>query len=167
MNKPYPLYTALTKAVDDFNDRHALKRDHLAQELGYRGENAGRQLSNALNPNNTDKSISDHRKSLLLHAMDEEARMTFFAEWMRQWGLRPVSMSAPNVCSIKVFATKVDDAQMEADESFKTSKIALRDGTLTEDELRSIIKEATDAMRLQEEIILMANERLKEMGVLE
>ena len=81
---------------------------------------------------------------------------------MRQFGLKPVRMTEP-VCSMNAFGLIIDDAQIEADESFKTSKMALRDGTLNEAELEDIIQEATAAMRKQEEIIAMANKRLEEI----
>jgi len=161
--KPYSLYAALTKAVDNYNERHHLNRGHLADALGYAGDNAARQLSNALNPNNSEKTISDHRKKLLFHAIDEEARMVFFTEWMRQWGLKPAKISAPTFCSVHEFSVLVDDAQMEADDAFKTAKMALRDETLSEDECKAIIKEATEAMRMQEEIIAKAHARLEKM----
>jgi len=159
MDKPYNLYTALTKAVDDYNNRHMLNRGHLADVLGFTGDNAAIQLSNALNPNNHTKTLNDEKKYRLLESVDDEARMVFFREWMRQWGLKPAKMSAPTmeVC----MSILVDDAQMEADDVFKTAKMALRDETLDEKECLDIIREAEEAMRKQEEIIAMAHKRLE------
>jgi len=162
MNKPFNMYRAICAAVDDYNERHHYSRGYLADEIGFVGENAARMFSNAINPINHDKSLNDERKEALFHKIDNEARMVFFTEWMRQWELKPVRMTKPS-CSITSFHIVVDDAQMEADDSFKTAKMALRDETLDEDELEAIIKEATEAMRKQEEIIAMANSRLEEM----
>ena len=162
MNKPFDLYRAICAAVDDYNERHHYSRGHLADELGFVGANAARMFSNAINPQNHDKTLNDEKKRLLLYALDDEARIVFFTEWMRQWGLKPAKMSQPE-CSITEFHIVVDDAQIEADESFRTSKMAMRDGTLTEDELKAIIKEATEAMQKQEEIVAMAHKRLEEM----
>ena len=78
MNKPFNLYEALTKAVDDYNTRHKYSRGHLADALGYIGANAAIQFSNALNPLNHDKTLNDERKYRLLHSFDEEARIVFF-----------------------------------------------------------------------------------------
>ena len=162
MNKPFDLYRAICAAVDDYNERHHHSRGHLADEVGFVGANAARMFSNAINPQTHDKTLNDEKKRLLLYALDDEARMVFFTEWMRQWGLKPVKMSQPE-CSITEFHIVVDDAQIEADESFRTAKIAMRDGTLTEDKLEAIIKEATEAMQKQEEIVAMAHKRLEEM----
>ena len=86
MEKPYNLYTALTKAVEDYNERKNLDRGHLADALGFKGVNSAIQLSNALNPNNHTKTLNDEKKYRLLESVDDEARMVFFREWMRQWG---------------------------------------------------------------------------------
>ena len=163
MEKPYHLYTALTKAVDNYNDRHFLNRGFFADVLNYKGESAARQFSAALNTNNYEKTINDNRKKILLNTMDDEARRVFFTEWMRQWGLKPCSLYKPESFGIVALNILVDDAQIEADESFKTAKLALRDETLTSKELKDIIKEATEAMQKQEQIVGMAHARLEEM----
>ena len=75
--------------------------------------------------------------------------------------------STPNVCFCGRLLGKPAkpalQAPAKADESFRTAKMALRSETLTEDQLKAIIKEATEAMRKQEEIVQMAQKRLEEM----
>lgn len=162
MNKPVLLYTALTKAVDDFNTRHHLCRGHLAAALGYHGENAAIQFSNALNPRNSDKTINDEKKYLLLHALDQKAVKLFFTEWMRQFSLKPVEVGVPCI-SIGNLETVIDDAQMESGEAFRVTKMALRDETLTKEELEAIIKENKEASEKHNEVVLLAESRLKAM----
>ena len=162
MNKPTILYTAFTKAVDDFNTRHHLCRGHLAAELGYSGENAAIQFSNALSPKNNDKTINDEKKYLLLHALDDQARMVFFCEWMRQFGLRPMPINVTKFSTMD-FHEAIDDAEIESSEAFATTKMALKDKTLDEDELEAIIKENLDAAHKRYEIVAMATSRLKKM----
>ncbi|MFA6691333.1 MAG: hypothetical protein WCR98_05055 [Saccharofermentanales bacterium] len=162
MNKPTILYTAFTKAVDDFNTRHHLCRGHLAAELGYSGENAAIQFSNALSPKNNDKTINDEKKYLLLHALDDQARMVFFREWMLQFGLQPSVLQVSAVCTSD-FHTVIDDAEIEISEAFRVTKMALKDQTLDEEELEAIIKENLDAAHKRHEIVAMATARLKKM----
>lgn len=162
MNKPYILYTALTEAVDHYNERNNYTRGHLADAIGFVGKNASIQFSNALNPLNHDKTLNDEKKYTLLHALDHEDRMVFFTNYMKQFGLRPACIMTPDVVHVNLHQV-VDDAQIEADESFKTSKLALRDGTLTKDELKAIIKESSEAEAKQAEIRAIAQARLKEM----
>ena len=161
MEKPYNLYTALTRAVENYNKRHHIDRGHLACAVGFVGENAAIQLSNALNPNNHDKTLNDEKKYRLLESVDDLARLVFFEEWMRQWGLKPAMMSAPTVevC----MSVLIDDAQMEADDVFKTAKMALRDEAIDEEECKDIIKEATEAMKMYEEIIRKGHVRLEKI----
>lgn len=160
MNKPTNLYSALCKAVDSFGSRHFVTRGHLADMLGFHGENAAIQLSNALNPNNYDKSLNDEKKELLLHSIDHEARIVFFTEYMRQFGLKPAVMGV-HVLSMAEIGMALDDAEMESSEAFKAGKMAIKYGTLTQKDIEAIIKESSESSRKHDEIVAMAEARLR------
>jgi len=164
-NKPFLLYKAFGEAVDNFNTRHNLKRQYLADEIGYIGKNSSILFSNALNPNST-TGLSDEKKCSLLHSLDEEARVVFFEEFMRQFGLRPTKLSAPKFdCTIVKFSQMVDLAQMDSDDSWRVSKMALQDGKLEESELEEIIRSTKQSIKRYEEILHLAGVKLSEVRV--
>lgn len=162
MNKPFIYYTALTKAVENYNKRHNYKRGHLADLLGFVGPNAANQFSNALNPINHDKILNDEKKYTLLYALDPEDRIVFFTHYMRQFGLKPVPINTP-VVTFTSLHHAADNAMIEGDEAFKTIKLSLRDKTLDRDELKDIIKETTEAEHAHAQTRIMAQARLDEM----
>ena len=57
----------------------------------------------------------------------------------------------------------VDDAMIEGDEAFKVSKMALRDDTLDENELKAMMKEHDEASKKHREAYEMAEARLVAM----
>lgn len=164
MTKPFIYYTALTRAVDDYNERHDYKRATLADKLGFVGENAAIQFSNALNPLNHGKTLNDERKYTLFHALDQEALTVFFTHYMKQFSLKPVPVSVP-VVTFKSLHHAADNAMIEGDEAFKTIKLSLRDRTLTRDELKAIIKETSEAEEAYAQTRIMAQNRFDSMGV--
>jgi|GEM_PF-3192957 len=159
MNKPFIYYTALTKAVDNYNTRNLYTRGKLADDLGFIGENAANQFSNALNPINHDKTLNDEKKYKLMHTLEEEDLVIFFAYYMKQFGLKPISVSTPCV-TYESLHQAADDAMIEGDEAFKTIKLSLRDKTLTSYELRAIVKESTEAEHAYAQTRVMAQNRL-------
>lgn len=160
--KSKSFYTAMTKAVDDYNNRHNLNRGYFADVLGYKGDNASRQLSAALNPHSDDKTLNDERKEALIEEMDIDARMVFFTAYMKQWGLKPEMIDVPAVSIEDInIHIALDNALIESDDAFKTGKFALRDKTLDEAELRAIIKESEEAARKHDETAMLAKARLK------
>jgi len=164
MNKPHTLYAALTEAVDNYNERNNCTRAQLADAVGYVGKNAAIQFSNALNPLNHSKTLNDEKKYILLHELDDEDRVIFFTQYMRQFNLRPVAIERCSITFVDMH-DMIDDAMMEGDEAFKITKLALRDKTLDEDELRAIVKENTEAAQKYQELADMAQHRLDEVGV--
>jgi len=162
MNKPLILYTALTKAVDNYNDRNRYTRGHLADAIGFIGTNAAIQFSNALNPLNHDKTLNDEKKYKLMHTFEHEDLMVFFTYYMQQFGLRPVAICRPKVTVVN-FSRATDDATIKGNEAFKTTKYALRDETLTREELQSIIKENQEAAQKYQELVDLALGRLERM----
>lgn len=162
MNKPLILYTALTKAVDDYNERHYLTRGHLADAIGFFGENAAIQFSNALNPLNHDKTLNDEKKYKLLHSMDHEAVKVFFAHYMKQFGLMPVEIMTDTSSTLISFHAAVDDVMLESDDVFKTTKMALKDEKLTTDEIHDIIKELDESDAANAKLRAMAKCRMEE-----
>ncbi|MDM5272097.1 hypothetical protein PGH07_07885 [Sulfurovum sp. zt1-1] len=157
MNKPILLYAALTKAVDDFNTRHNITRGHLADAIGFSGDNAAIQFSNCLNPNNYDKSLNAQKIDLLIHTIDHEARMVFFREYMRQFGIKPVSYELFNV-TVNDLRHAADKAAIEGSESIIANMKALSDGEVTVEEAEIMLKEATDVEKAQGTYIHMLNE---------
>ncbi len=162
MNKPLILYTALTKAVDNYNERNHYSRSKLADDLGFMGENASIQFSNRLNPLNHSKTLNDERKYILLHKMDLEDQVIFFTHYMKQFGLKPVAINAPEITFLSMHEA-IDSAQIESAEAFHVSKMALKDGTLTIDELEAIVKEESEAEQAHAELRAMAEQRLSLM----
>ena len=120
-------------------------------EAGFVGANAAQMTSSAINTENHGKKL----KTKINDCSSTRFAMVFFAEWMRQWGLKPAKMSQPEY--------SITEFRMVVDESFMAGKMALRSETLSEDQLEAIIKEATEAMQKQEEIVAMAHKRLEEM----
>ena len=164
MNKPLILYTALTKAVDNYNTRHHYSRSKLADDLGFIGENAAIQLSNALNPMNHDKTLNDEKKCRLLHTLEYEDLLVYFKHYMQQFGLRPVS--ARRVEARLTSMHNAADAALIVDgETFRVIKDALRDKTLTAKELKAIISYNAEAEKIHAEIRHMAEDRLRLMEV--
>ncbi len=164
MNKPLILYTALTKAVDNYNERNHFSRSKLADDLGFVGANAAIQLSNALNPLNHDKILNDEKKCRLLHVLKYEDLLIYFKHYMQQFGLRPVSIRRPEASMHDIH--KSTDAAMIVDgEAFRVTKSALRDKTLTANELQAIIDHNKEAEKLHAEVRHMAEERLRLMEV--
>ena len=162
MNKPLAIYTALTKAIDSFNERHDTCRKHLAEAVGYRGENASIQFSNALNPNNDTKFINHEKEEIILHALDHEGVKEYFTRRMKAFGMRPVEMCRPEMTLISLHEA-IDNATIESGEAHKTTKLALKDSTLTPDELRAIVKENSEAQVSHAEVAAMAQKRLNDM----
>jgi len=161
MNKPVTIYNAFIKAVDGFNMRQNTCRRYLADLLGYRGDNASIQFSNALNPNNESKMLNHAKEEILLHALDDIAVKEYFTERMRAFGLRPVSICPVTITAVS-FHEAIDNAMIEGDEAFKVTKRALKDKVLTSDELRDIIKESREASVKYQEIVDMAEVKLGE-----
>ena len=162
MDKPYRLYTALTAAVDTYNDTHYLNRGHLADMLGYRGDNAARQFSAALNPSTHEKSLNSTRIHQLLDALDDGSRMVFFEQWMAQWALRPVSMCQAPRLEIEQIHVLMDETQMESSEAWSTAKHALSDSVLTMSEVEDIRKQAVEARAKWDEVVAMCDKRMKD-----
>ena len=162
MNKPLILYTAFTKAVDNYNERHHFTRGHLADALGFVGANAANQLSNALNPLNHDKTLNDEKKYKLLHTLERDDVMIFFTHYMKQFGLKPALISTPKVTYISLHCA-ADNAMMEADEAFRATKLSLRDKTLTQKELEDIVRENSEAEEAHALTRRLAEKRLEEM----
>ena len=158
MTKDLTLYTAHKKAIDSYCERHCVDRGHFADILGFNGENAGIQLSNCLNLN-SDKTLNDKRKNLLLQAYDDISRRIFFDELQRPWGYTTCKIKSVVPVDIKVFHILADDAMMEGDEAFRTIKMSLRDKTLDEKELINIEKECKEAKELYRELEEQARAR--------
>jgi len=161
MTKDTIKYIALTKAVTSFTSRHHVDRGHFADILGYRGDNASVQFSNTLSPN-TDKTFNSMREKLLLDALDIESLRIYFDERMRQYGLETKMTYVSHLSNVN-FHMVVDDAMIEGDEAFKVSKMALRDDTLDEAELRAMMKEHDEASKKHREAYEMAEARLIQM----
>jgi len=164
MNKPLILYTALTKAVDNYNARKLYSRSKLADDLGFLGENAAIQFSNALSPTNHDKTLNDERKCILMHTLEYEDLIVYFTHYMKQFGLRPVSVRRAE-SSITQMHQVTDDAMIAGSTAFQTTKRSLRDKTLTSDQLKAIIEESKAAEELYAEVRLLAQARLSMMEV--
>ncbi|UFH59819.1 hypothetical protein [Sulfurovum mangrovi] len=157
MNKPTLMYIAITKAVDDYNNRHNYDRGHLADKLGFNGPHASNQFSNCINPNTTDKSLNSYKIDLLLHLLDHEARMIFFREWMRQFALKPVATESYPV-TVDDLRQAADNVAIEGSESLIVNMHALSDGKVTIDEAKKMRKEASDVERAQGTYIRMLND---------
>ena len=164
MNKPLILYTALTKAVDNYNTRHHYSRSKLADDLGFVGENAAIQLSNALNPMNHDKTLNDEKKCRLLHTLEYEDLLVYFNHYMRQFGLRPVSIRRDEA-TVGSIHSVIDEALIVDGEAFKITKDALRDKTLTAKELEEIIVYNRKAAKMHFSMVDIAIKRLRLMEV--
>jgi hypothetical protein len=162
MNKPLGIYKSLTKAIDGFNERHDTCRKYLADLIGYRGENASIQFSNALNPNNTSKTLNHEKEEAILHALDHEGVKEYFTGRLKAYGMRPVDTCRPETTVINLHEA-IDNATIESGEAHKTTKLALKDNTLSEDELRAIVKENEEAQVSHAEVADMAKKRLAEM----
>ena len=75
------------------------------------------------------------------------------------YGLICIEKETP--CSeVKNFHEAADDVMMESDDVFKTTKLALKDQTLTKDELEAIIKELNEADTANAKLKMMAKRRL-------
>ncbi len=164
MNKPLILYTALTKAVDHYNVRNHYSRSKLADDLGFIGENAAIQLSNALNPLNHDKTLNDEKKCRLLHVLEYEDLLVYFRHYMQQFGLRPVSIRR-YAASIKDMHQVADDAVIAGGEAFRVTKGALVDKTMTAKDIEAIITHNSAAEEAHAKLREMAEERLRLMEV--
>lgn len=155
-------YAALTKAVDSFCQRHDLNRGHFADLLGYKGDNAVIQLNSTLNPT-SDKTLNQSRETLLFDAFDETSIRIYFDTRMKPYGLETKPLHSATVPSMN-FHLVLDDAMIESDEAFRAGKMALRDGTLDEAELKAIMKESDEAAKKHREVYEMAEARLRTLN---
>ncbi len=160
--KPYHIYTALTRAVDDYCERHDIGRGAFAIRIGFNGENADNQLSNHLNPRSM-KNISHEREYMIMCELDDKAREIYFRMRAKEWGLnvgRVAEQAVPMEMSFHVLA---DEAMMEGDEAFAVTKKALKDGVLNKKEVKAIRKESKEAADFYMKMVDLAEEKLRGM----
>jgi hypothetical protein len=161
--KPFHIYQALTRAVDDYCDRHYIGRGAFALRVGFNGPNAENQLSNHLNPR-SQKNISHEREYMIMCELDDMARHVYFKLRGKEWGLDTQTTSKPTTINIDMsFHTLADDAMIEGDEAFSAVKKGLKDGLLTKKELKAIRKESIEAVRHYEKMVELADVKLRGM----
>lgn len=160
--KPYHIYTALTRAVDDYCTRHDIGRGAFALRVGFNGPNAENQLSNHLNPR-SNKNISHEREYMIMCELDDKARELYFSMRAKEWGM-DVSYGKISHIQIKMsFHALADRAMIDGSEAFCSIKEALEDGVLSKKELKRISKEAKEAADCYREIVDAAESKLKEL----
>ena len=160
--KPYHIYIALTRAVDNYCERHGIGRGAFALRVGFTGVNAENQLSNHLNPR-SDKNISHEREYMIMCELDDVAREVYFGMRGKEWGIGVSSDTAPAVSVEMSFHVLADDAMIEGDEVFATTKKALKDGCLDKKEVKAIRKEAAEAVTHYQKIVDLAEMKLRGM----
>ena len=153
--KPYHIYIALTRAVDNYCERHDISRGAFAVRVGFRGDNAENQLSNHLNPRSM-KNISHEREYMILQELDDISRELYFSKRGKEWGLSVDSGTTLVVSLDTSFHTL-------ADEAFSTTKKALKDGVLIKKEVNAIRKESKEAVDFYQKMVDLAELKLREM----
>jgi len=159
MQKNFRFYDSLRRATLNYIDRHDTVLDCPAVAIGFRGENAGKQLSKHLNPS-SESRLNSGKFNDLLDVLDHEARMEFLRNWMMQWGIKPVPITPdPDPTEIGVMA---DRAQIEGSESWLAVKVSLDDGELDDRELANIRKETIEAINAYEALLLQVDKEIQE-----
>jgi len=167
MIKPTHIYKAISEAIDAWGDRNYINaRSHLAQALGLRGKNAAIQLSNILNYKSynpvSPKAMKLGQLSVIMDELDQEGVAHILNGIGDPHGLMVVPKKM-DVADHENFHKAADDAMLESDDVFKATKLALRDETLTDDELKAIIKEIDESESATAKLKAMAKERLRKM----
>ena len=167
MTKPTFIYKAISEAIDAFGARHQLTRGHIADAMGLHGKNAAIQLSNILNYKTynpkTPKPMKLRQLAIILDEIDQEDVAHILNGMGEPYGLMVVEKSM-DVAYHHCFHKAVDDVMLECDDEFNITKLSLKDQTLTEDELMSIIKEIEESESANAKLKAMARQRLGEMG---
>lgn len=91
LQKTRHIYKAVAKAIDAWGDRcHINARAHLGKTLGFRGENAGIQLSNTLNSSTynptSPKRLSIDHLDALLQEVDAPAQEKILSAIIEPYG---------------------------------------------------------------------------------
>ena len=167
IEKPAHIYKAIAEALKSFGDRHYVNaRGHMADALGLRGPNAAIQLSNILNYKTYNplcpKALKIGQLAIILEELDQKDVAHIMNAMCEPHGLVCVPKE---FCVVEGFSfhEAADSAMLESDDAFSTTKLALRDKTLSEDELEAIIKESKEAEEAHYTLRQMAKKRLKEM----
>ena len=163
--KPYHIYTALTRAVDDYCERHGIGRGAFAIRIGFNGENADNQLSNHLNPRSM-KNISHEREDMIMCELDDKAREIYFTMRAKEWGFKVDRVVEQAVSMERSFHVLADEAMIEGDEAFAVTKKALKDlrgGGFNKKQLKAIRKESKEASDFYMKMVDLAEEKLRGM----
>lgn len=161
MTKPYKIYIALTRAVDDYCLRHDITRGCFALRVGWSGPSAQNQISNHLNPN-SEKPISHAREQRILQELDDRARDMYFSMRKREFELGCTGSVKVSVILKDIeFHTLADDAMIEADEAFAAIKKGLKNGSLSKKEIKALRKEAVEAASFYQKIVDAADAKLE------
>ena len=164
MEKPAYIYKAIAEALKAWEDRHYINaREHLAPLLGLRGKNAAIQLSNILNYKSYNPHSPKPMKLAQLAVIKDEIDREDVAHILNgmgdRYGLMVVAKKM-DVAEHDNFHKAIDEAMLESDDVFKVGKLALRDETLTDEELMSIIKEIEESESANAKLKAMAKQRL-------
>lgn len=167
IEKPAHIYKAIAESLKAFGDRHYINaRSHMAEALGLRGKNAAIQLSNILNYKTYNpacpKALKIGQLAIILEELDQKDVAHIMNSICEPHGLICVKKEVSKTEDVS-FHEAADNVMLESDDVFKTTKLALRDDTLTEDELEAIIKEINESDNANANLKRLAKERLKTM----
>jgi len=161
--KPYTTYVALTRAVDDYCERHGITRGAFALRVGFAGENAENQISNLLNPN-SQNNISHAREEMFLRELDAKGRELYFSMRLKAWDMSLEHQRSNKVCVVEVSLSEMADrAMIEGSEAFAEVKKHTFNSALTKKDVLKIRKEAYDAVVYFQEIVDLSEKRMEEM----
>ena len=143
-------YKLIDKAISSFGERHHLTaRQHFAQLLGYRGDNAAIMLSTALNYTTynpaSPKPLNIDHLYVLLNELGEDRNIILdglAAEF--DMVLVPKTISPAKFSDINLL---VDMANIENSDVFRVVKEAMSDGVISKNEKASILKEIEEAQK--------------------
>jgi len=152
----------MTRAIDDYCERHDITRKSFSIRVGFCGDNAENQLSNHLNPR-TMKNISHEREYMMIQELDDKGRELYFNMRAKEWGM---SVGCDSVALVSIgmsMSELADDAIIESNEAFATIKKALKDGSLNKKEIKAIRKEAKEAVDFNQKMVDLAEMKLRRM----
>ncbi len=141
-------YKLIDKAISSFGERHHITaRQHFAQLLGYRGDNAAIMLSTALNYTTynpaSPKPLNIDHLYVLLNELGED-RNIILDGILKEFDLVAVPKEHTKASASDINLL-VDMANMENADVFRVVKMAISDNELTADEKEEILKEIEEA----------------------